>query len=316
MTLSAASMMSNQTTFIDRLPAILQGRIHHFRQHAARRSFAWNVSIMLVGTVAGQAVSLLLSPVLTRLVQPDAVRLSQRLWGRARDFRCGRQPRVGTCHTDLHGRSRMRQPAGTQRPCANRHHHAGGTVRMADPGAHAQCSRSRFARRLSLVAADRVRLSWRVLHHGVRRDPQWRIQGHRPHPDFPGSQRSGFANTAGIARRRYARPRARLRDRPIQRHLAAAHALCASATRVARADHLARHRRGDAALHHVPPAGELGACTGYGRQRHGAVRADLGLLFARNRRLHVSVGPCHRAPIATWSARRCCRCSSARPGAP
>jgi O-antigen/teichoic acid export membrane protein len=63
-------MMSNPTTLIDRLPALLQGRIHHFRQHAARRSFAWNVSIMLVGTIAGQAVSLLLSPVLTRLYTP------------------------------------------------------------------------------------------------------------------------------------------------------------------------------------------------------------------------------------------------------
>jgi O-antigen/teichoic acid export membrane protein len=63
-------MMSNPSTFIDRLPAMLQGRIHHVRQHAARRSFAWNVSVMLVGTVAGQAVSLLLAPVLTRLYTP------------------------------------------------------------------------------------------------------------------------------------------------------------------------------------------------------------------------------------------------------
>lgn len=63
-------MMSNPTTLLDRLPAMLQGRIHHFRQHAARRSFAWNVSVMLVGSVAGQAVSLLLAPVLTRLYSP------------------------------------------------------------------------------------------------------------------------------------------------------------------------------------------------------------------------------------------------------
>lgn len=62
--------MSNQSTLIDRLPAVLQGRIRHFRQHAARRSFAWNVMVMMAGTVAGQAVSLLLAPVLTRLYSP------------------------------------------------------------------------------------------------------------------------------------------------------------------------------------------------------------------------------------------------------
>jgi O-antigen/teichoic acid export membrane protein len=63
-------MMSNPSALIDRLPAALQGRIHHFRQHAAGRSFTWNVLVMLTGTVAGQAVSLLLAPVLTRLYSP------------------------------------------------------------------------------------------------------------------------------------------------------------------------------------------------------------------------------------------------------
>ena len=62
--------MSNPITLIDRLPAALQGRLHHVRQHAARRSFAWNVSVMLAGTVAGQAVSLVLAPVLTRVYSP------------------------------------------------------------------------------------------------------------------------------------------------------------------------------------------------------------------------------------------------------
>lgn len=63
-------MTSNPNTLIDRLPALLQGRIHHVRQHAARRSFTWNVLVMLTGTVAGQAVSLFLAPVLTRLFSP------------------------------------------------------------------------------------------------------------------------------------------------------------------------------------------------------------------------------------------------------
>ena len=63
-------MTSNPSTLIDRLPAMLRGRISNFRQHAARRSFTWNVSVMLAGTVAGQAVSVLLAPALTRLYSP------------------------------------------------------------------------------------------------------------------------------------------------------------------------------------------------------------------------------------------------------
>jgi O-antigen/teichoic acid export membrane protein len=63
-------MTANPSALIDRLPALLRGRIRHFRQHAARRSFTWNVLIMLAGTVAGQAVSLLLAPVLTRIYSP------------------------------------------------------------------------------------------------------------------------------------------------------------------------------------------------------------------------------------------------------
>jgi O-antigen/teichoic acid export membrane protein len=62
--------MSNPSALIDRLPAVLQGRIHHLWQHVAGRGFAWNVLVMLTGTVAGQAVSLLLAPVLTRLYSP------------------------------------------------------------------------------------------------------------------------------------------------------------------------------------------------------------------------------------------------------
>ena len=55
----------------ERLAGPLRGKVRAFRQHAARRSFLWNVSVMLAGTVAGQGISLLLSPVLTRLYTPS-----------------------------------------------------------------------------------------------------------------------------------------------------------------------------------------------------------------------------------------------------
>jgi O-antigen/teichoic acid export membrane protein len=62
--------MSDPSALLDRLPSSLQGRIHGLRQHAMRRSFAWNVSVMLVGTIIGQAASLVLQPILTRMYTP------------------------------------------------------------------------------------------------------------------------------------------------------------------------------------------------------------------------------------------------------
>ena len=61
----------NMLVLTERLPAPLRSRIRALRQHAARRSFAWNVSVMLAGTVAGQGISLLLSPFLTRVFTPS-----------------------------------------------------------------------------------------------------------------------------------------------------------------------------------------------------------------------------------------------------
>ena len=70
-TLLALRMLSDPSLLTARLPPALRGRLVRLRQHAMQRSFAWNVSVMLVGTVAGQAVSLLLSPLLTRLYSPS-----------------------------------------------------------------------------------------------------------------------------------------------------------------------------------------------------------------------------------------------------
>jgi O-antigen/teichoic acid export membrane protein len=53
------------------LPAPLQARLRQSRRGAAGPSFAWNVFVMLAGTIAGQSISLLLSPVLTRLYNPS-----------------------------------------------------------------------------------------------------------------------------------------------------------------------------------------------------------------------------------------------------
>jgi O-antigen/teichoic acid export membrane protein len=62
--------MSVPPALLDRLPSSLQNRLHNLRQHAKRRSFAWNVSVMLVGTIIGQAASLMLQPILTRMYSP------------------------------------------------------------------------------------------------------------------------------------------------------------------------------------------------------------------------------------------------------
>jgi O-antigen/teichoic acid export membrane protein len=53
------------------LPAPLQTRLRQSRQAAGGSRFAWNVFVMLAGTIAGQSISLLLSPVLTRLYTPS-----------------------------------------------------------------------------------------------------------------------------------------------------------------------------------------------------------------------------------------------------
>jgi len=70
-TLIALPMISEPSILAARLPPSLRGRFLRLQRHAAQRSFAWNVSVMLAGTVAGQVVSLVLSPLLTRLYDPS-----------------------------------------------------------------------------------------------------------------------------------------------------------------------------------------------------------------------------------------------------
>ncbi|MBV9248598.1 MAG: oligosaccharide flippase family protein [Acetobacteraceae bacterium] len=60
-------MILNPSILINRLPSALQA---HLRYHAARRSFTWNVFVMVFGTAFGQAISLILAPVLTRIFSP------------------------------------------------------------------------------------------------------------------------------------------------------------------------------------------------------------------------------------------------------
>jgi O-antigen/teichoic acid export membrane protein len=55
----------------DWLPARVQEHLRRLRQPATEQSFFGNVTVMLAGTVAGQTVSILLSPVLTRLFTPE-----------------------------------------------------------------------------------------------------------------------------------------------------------------------------------------------------------------------------------------------------
>jgi len=57
---------------LGRLPALLQERLASIRGQGARPSFSWNVWVMLAGTFAGQGISILLSPVLTRIYDPGA----------------------------------------------------------------------------------------------------------------------------------------------------------------------------------------------------------------------------------------------------
>ena len=62
--------MLNAASLIGRLPPTLQSRVLALSRRAPEHSFVRNVVVMLTGTIAGQAISLLFAPVLTRMFSP------------------------------------------------------------------------------------------------------------------------------------------------------------------------------------------------------------------------------------------------------
>jgi len=65
-----APPMTAYAVFVDRAFAKLQRRFTTLRRHAAQSTFTRHVSVMLIGTIVGQAISLLMTPLITRLFSP------------------------------------------------------------------------------------------------------------------------------------------------------------------------------------------------------------------------------------------------------
>jgi O-antigen/teichoic acid export membrane protein len=66
----AACLALGASGMLGWLPAPLQNRLRQSRHGGGGPGFAWNVFVMLSGTIAGQGISLLLSPILTRIFNP------------------------------------------------------------------------------------------------------------------------------------------------------------------------------------------------------------------------------------------------------
>ena len=62
--------MTAYAVLMDRTVVMMQRKVHALRRRAAHSAFMRNVSVMLAGTVAGQAISLLMTPLITRLFSP------------------------------------------------------------------------------------------------------------------------------------------------------------------------------------------------------------------------------------------------------